>query len=66
MIKQIGKFSAGIFYMQIPLLKYFSYIFLPVKKQTIFGTLFIDIISYFIRLIESKVLFKTKLKDLFK
>lgn len=64
-IKQISKFTAGIYYIHIPLMHYFKYIFLPVRNGTIFGSLFIYIISYLICLIGTKMLIKTKLKNLF-
>lgn len=64
-IKQMSKFTAGIYYLHIPLKHYFKYIFLQVRNRTIFGSLFIYIISYLICLIGTKMLMKNKLKNLF-
>lgn len=64
-IKQMSKFTAGIYYIHIPLKHYFKYIFLPVRSRTIVGSLFIYITSYLICLIGTKMLIKTKLKNLF-
>ena len=61
----MSKFSAGIYYIHFPLIQYFKHIFLPVKLGTIYGSLFIYIISYLICLIGNKIFFKSKLKNLF-
>lgn len=65
LIKQMSKFSAGIYYIHFPLIQYFKHCFLPVKVGTIYGGLFIYIISYLICLIGNMIFFKTKLKNLF-
>ena len=65
LIKQISKFTGGIYYIHISLYYYCRYIFLSVKNKTIYGSLLIYIISYMICLIGNKILFKTILKNLF-
>ena len=63
--KQISLFSPGIYYLHYPLLLYFENLFLSVKKRTIYGSLFIYIISYLASFIGNKFVIKTKLKNLF-
>ena len=65
MIEQISLLTPGVYYLHIPLLHYFEIIFLSVKEKTIYGSIFIYIISYLLSFIGNKVVKKTKLRNLF-
>ena len=64
-IKQISSLSPGIYFLHYPLKRLFNIIFISVKNNTIYGSIFIYIMSYLICYIGNKFLMKTKLRNLF-
>lgn len=64
-IKQMSVLTPGIYYLHFSLLNFFEIIFISVQKKTIFGSLFIYIMSYLICFIGNRFVKNTKLKHLF-
>ena len=64
-ILQISKFTPGIYYLHIPIMKYFNYFCKTIKKRELFGAFLIYIISFIICIIGNFIFKNTKLINLF-
>ena len=64
-LKHITNYTAGIYYIHMPIMNYLKYLINPIKNGTCFGILIIYLISYLICLIGMQLFGKTKLKNLF-
>lgn len=64
-IMKISKFTPGIYYLHVPVMKYFRNIFYFIKNGKIYGALFIFLLCYFICIIGNSIFRKTKLINLF-
>ena len=65
MILQISKFTPGIYYLHIPIMKYFINFITTIKNKQLFGSFLIYLICYFIRFIGSNIFKNSKLIYLF-
>ena len=61
----LTNYTSGIYYLHIPIWEYLSYYIELLRKRTIFTSIIIYLICYFISSIGIKKLGKTKLKHLF-
>ena len=65
MILQISKFTPGIYYLHIPVMKYFINFITAIKNKQLFGSFLIYLICYFICFIGDNIFKKSKLIYLF-
>ena len=65
MILQISKFTPGIYYLHIPIMKYFINFITTIKNKQLFGSFLIYLICYFICFIGSNIFKNSKLIYLF-
>lgn len=64
-IEQITRYTAGIYYLHMPVYSYLEFYILPIKKRNIVGLFFIYIITYSICYFGMLISGKTKAKNLF-
>ena len=64
-VKQMSLLTPGIYYLHFSLLNFFEIIFITVRKKTIYGSLFIYIMSFLICFIGNRYVINTKLRNLF-
>ena len=65
-IKEISKFTYGIYFLHIPVMKYLNNYIKIIKYRNLFGSILIFIICFIICLIANKLFYKSKLIYLFK
>ena len=64
-VVQISKFTPGIYYLHIPIKKFFKNFFPFIKNKQLKGAFLIYLLCYSICIIGSSIFRKTKLKNLF-
>ena len=64
-LRYITNYTAGVYYLHTPIIKYFKFFIDPIKKGNIFGLFIIYLICYFICFVGILLFGKTKLKNLF-
>ena len=64
-IRKITNYTAGVYFMHIPVYEYTEMYIISIQKRTIKGCAIVYLICYFISLIGTKIFGKTKLRHLF-
>ena len=63
--KYITNYTAGVFYLHVPVIQYTKKFINPIKKKTFSGIIIIYLLSYFISFIGMKFFGRTELRNLF-